>query len=70
MTTRQTVPRPTERLATRAEVAEYLGVPVATLSQWAYKRMGPPYRLIGRHARYSWADVERWVASQEPQGAA
>jgi excisionase family DNA binding protein len=59
-----------DRMATRAEVAEYLGVPAATLTQWAYKRVGPHYRIIGRHARYAWPDVDRWVATQESGGAA
>ncbi|WP_308190448.1 helix-turn-helix transcriptional regulator [Pseudonocardia sp. TRM90224] len=59
-----------DRLASRSEVAAYLGLPVATLSQWAYKRVGPPYRVIGKHARYRWADVDRWVAAQTSGGDA
>lgn len=62
--------RRTDRLATREEVADYLGVPRGTLTQWAYKRVGPPYKIIGRHARYRWADVERWLETQETGGGA
>lgn len=53
-----------KRLATRAEVAAYFQVPVATVTMWAHKNTGPQYRLIGRHARYRWADVEAWEAKQ------
>jgi excisionase family DNA binding protein len=66
----RTESRHPERLATRAEVAEYLGVPVTTVTTWAYKRIGPPYKLIGKHARYSWSDVDRWVNAQSSGGAA
>lgn len=59
-----------DRLASRDEVADYLGIPAKTLTQWAYKRMGPPYKTIGRHVRYRWSDVEAWVASQQSGGDA
>lgn len=62
--------RRTDRLATRSEVAEYLGVPERTLAQWAYQSKGPSYRIVGRHARYRWADVERWLETQESGGGA
>lgn len=55
-------------LATRPDVAEYLGVPVATLERWAYIGTGPKYRKVGRHTRYAWADVDAWLDSQEPGG--
>jgi excisionase family DNA binding protein len=59
-----------DRLASRSEVADFLGVPVATLVRWAYTRTGPPYKIIGRHARYRWADVEAWLAQKESGGGA
>lgn len=60
----------TERqpLATSAEVAEYLNVPVRTLTQWAHKRTGPKYSKVGRHRRYRWADVEAWLEQQAREG--
>lgn len=58
------------RFGTRDEVAEYLGVPVATLVAWAYKKSGPPYKLIGRHARYDWDAVDAWIDAQATGGAA
>jgi excisionase family DNA binding protein len=57
-------------LATRAEVAAYLGVPPGSLAQWAHNDKGPRYRIVGRHARYDWADVERWLAAQQTGGEA
>ncbi|RBM16590.1 hypothetical protein DI005_25220 [Prauserella sp. PE36] len=57
------------KLATREEVAEYLGVPAATLTQWAHRKKGPRYVRIGRYARYSWEDVESWLAQQAVGGA-
>lgn len=50
-------------LATSAEVAAYLNVPVRTLSQWAHKGTGPRYSKVGRHRRYRWQDVEEFVAA-------
>ena len=52
-------------LASRTEVAKYLGVPVSTLNYWALKTTGPPFIKVGRSARYRWADVEKWLAAQE-----
>lgn len=59
-----------QRFASRRDVAEYLDVPESTLVRWAYKRIGPPYRIIGRHARYDWADVDRWIDAQQAGGGA
>ncbi|HKS46224.1 MAG TPA: helix-turn-helix domain-containing protein [Amycolatopsis sp.] len=55
-------------LATRAEVADFLGLPVGTLTQWAHKGKGPEYIRIGRHARYDWAKVELWLNEQAKGG--
>lgn len=57
-------------LASRADVAKYLGVPAGTLTQWAHKEKGPKYRIIGRHARYDWRDVEQWLNEQQAGGGA
>lgn len=56
-------------LASRAEVAEYLHVPVMTLERWANRSTGPRYVRVGRHTRYDWADVEAWLAAQVTGGA-
>ncbi|MEY2422806.1 MAG: hypothetical protein QOI95_2873 [Acidimicrobiaceae bacterium] len=51
------------RLLTTIEVAEILGVPVRTLYSWRYKDEGPRARKVGRHLRYSEADVLAWLDS-------
>jgi excisionase family DNA binding protein len=52
------------RMATPAEVAEYLQVPVKTLYRWRYAGEGPPAYRVGRHLRFHWSDVEGWLASR------
>jgi predicted DNA-binding transcriptional regulator AlpA len=50
------------RLGSSPEVADYLGVAVATLAKWRWEGFGPPYRRNGgRTIRYEWAEVERWL---------
>ncbi|GAA5176681.1 hypothetical protein GCM10023321_85670 [Pseudonocardia eucalypti] len=57
-----------EPLATRAEVAAYLRMPVKTLAYWASIGEGPAYQRTGRHTRYRWADVDQWLERQrQPQ---
>ncbi|MFJ4331203.1 helix-turn-helix transcriptional regulator [Streptomyces sp. NPDC088935] len=51
-------------LATPAEVAKYLGVPVKTLYQWKYRGIGPNVHKVGRHLRYRWAEVDAWLNAQ------
>lgn len=54
-----------EHLATPEQLADYLGIPVATLYQWRLRRTGPPSMKIGRHLRYRWADVDGWLTTRE-----
>lgn len=61
--------RDTRALATSAQVAEYLGVPVRTLDQWAYKGVGVRFSKVGRHRRYRWSDVEKYVDQQATEVA-
>lgn len=53
-----------EPLLTAQDVADYLGVPVATLYTWRYRGDGPPGFRVGRHLRYRWDDVEEWITRQ------
>lgn len=48
-------------LAGSAEVAEYLDVPPGTLDQWASRGGGPRFSKVGKHRRYRWSDVEKWL---------
>lgn len=61
--------RDTRALANSPELAEYLGVPVRTLDRWAYRKTGPKYVVVGRHRRYRWSDVEKWLAECEKETA-
>jgi excisionase family DNA binding protein len=51
------------------QVADRLGVPVATIHQWRWKGTGPAWIRIGRHLRISEAALERWVAEREREAA-
>lgn len=50
-----------EPLATRDQIAEYLGLNPKTLDVWASQRKGPPYIKVEGARRYDWADVKAWV---------
>jgi excisionase family DNA binding protein len=43
------------------QVADYLGVPLATVSRWRYERTGPRGIRVGKHVRYRQRDVETWL---------
>lgn len=49
------------RLLTPSELAEILGVPVATLYAWRYQSKGPPAIRIGRHLRYPADGLRSWI---------
>ena len=51
-------------LATPGDLAEYLGIPEHTLAQWRYQGLGPVFLRVGRHVRYSWDAIERWLTEQ------
>jgi hypothetical protein len=50
-----------ERLWSAEDTSAYLGVPVGTLCQWRYRRIGPPAYKVGRHLRYDPAAVRAWL---------
>jgi excisionase family DNA binding protein len=58
-----------EKLLSRRELAELLGVPTQSIASWASQGIGPTYVIVGRHARYRPADVEKWLASRAREGA-
>lgn len=57
-------------LADSPEVASYLKVTVRTLDQWAWKGLGPKFAKVGRHRRYKWSDVDKWLEDQARAAAA
>lgn len=58
-----------DRLLTVKDLAAYLGVPVATVYGWRYRRQGPPGFRVGRHLRFRCSDVEQWIAVQLPSSS-
>lgn len=53
-----------DRLLTVQELADYLGVPVATIYAWRYRHEGPPGFRVGRHVRFRQSDIEEWLNNQ------
>lgn len=50
-----------DRLYSPEQLAEYLGVPVATIYMWNHRKTGPKRISVGKHTRYRKSDVERWL---------
>ncbi len=50
-----------DRLLTVEELAEFLDLPVRTLYTWRYRGEGPVGFRVGKHIRYRWSDVDRWI---------
>lgn len=55
---------PSDRLLSTKEVADYLGVPLATLYAWRSKGEGPRGYRVGKHVRFSRESVEAWLEDQ------
>lgn len=49
------------KLATPEEIADYLGVPLATIYQWSSRGGGPRLIKVGRHLRARWTDIEAYL---------
>lgn len=52
-----------EQLMTPQEVADHLGVPLATLYRWNSYGSAPRRVKVGRYVRYRRSDVDAWVES-------
>ena len=48
-------------LLTTREVADYLGVSEATLTDWRYRRRGPEFLRVGRLIRYRKDSLLLWL---------
>jgi len=56
------VSTPAERLLTREEAAQVLGIRAQTLATWAMTgRYGLPVVKVGRAVRYRKSDLEEWL---------
>jgi excisionase family DNA binding protein len=56
-----------DRLLTVEDLADYLNVPAATIYAWRHRRQGPPGFRVGRHLRFRWSDIERWIEDRITQ---
>jgi excisionase family DNA binding protein len=56
-------------LLTTQQVADYLGVPIATIYRWRYVGSGPPAIKVGRHLRVDPVDLADWVDERRDQRA-
>jgi predicted DNA-binding transcriptional regulator AlpA len=59
------MPGAQQPLATPGDLAEFLGVPEKTLTNWRTVGKGPRYIPVGRYVRYRWNDIEAWLTSQQ-----
>ncbi|MBM0232883.1 helix-turn-helix domain-containing protein [Micromonospora sp. STR1_7] len=57
-------------LASTNEVADFLVLPVRTVEDWRRSGRGPKFSRVGKHVRYRWADVEKWLDDQAGAKAA
>ncbi|WP_198535477.1 helix-turn-helix transcriptional regulator [Streptomyces caatingaensis] len=57
------------KLATAQELADYCGVPLATVYQWSHRGSGPRMIKVGRHLRARWEDIDRWLDSHATDAA-
>ena len=54
----------TTELLTPEQVAEMLQVHPGTLENWRVRGEGPPFVKLGNLVRYTYEDVELWLARQ------
>ena len=59
--------RTEDQWLTRQDLADRWKKPKSTLNVWASKKIGPPYALFGRAARYRLSDVIAWEQAQFAQ---
>ncbi len=59
-----------ENLYSPEQLAERLGVPVATVFRWNYLGTGPLPLHVGRHLRYRPSDVNDWLEERAAESRA
>lgn len=53
-----------DALLSPQQLADYLGVPLATVYRWRYESTGPRGVKVGKHVRYRRRDVEAWLETR------
>lgn len=51
-------------LMSMEDLADFLGVPVATIYDWRVDDKGPCGVRVGRHVKFTQADVLAWIDAQ------
>lgn len=51
-------------LISSRELADWLGIPIGTLDQWASRGGGPFFHKVGRYRQYHPKDVRDWLKDQ------
>lgn len=54
----------TDQLLDPPGVSERLLIPVQTLAVWRSRGEGPRYMKIGKHVRYSVAELDAWLSER------
>lgn len=62
--TKTRAPELSEPLMSVADLATFLGVPVATIYAWRTDGRGPRGIRIGRHVKFAHSDVHVWLDRQ------
>jgi excisionase family DNA binding protein len=58
-----------EKLLTVRDVAEYLGVPLATVYGWRSRGVGPVGIRVGKHVRFRRSSVEAFLEDRTDAGS-
>jgi len=60
----------TTELLNMEDLSALLRIPIGTLRNWRVTGDGPPGFKVGRHVRYRFEDVERWLHERAREDAA
>ncbi|MHA3722556.1 helix-turn-helix transcriptional regulator [Leucobacter sp. HY1910] len=61
-------PAQLEPLLDIEELANYLGIPVATIYDWRVRGHGPRAHRLGKHLKFALSDIQTWMAEQREPG--
>jgi predicted DNA-binding transcriptional regulator AlpA len=64
------MPRKPQGLISPQGLAEFCGVPIATVYRWNARGTGPRRLVVGKHVRYRVEDVEAWLDARAAEGPA
>jgi len=54
----------TKKFISPDDLADLLGISVRTIYSWRSRNLGPRGVRVGKHLRFDWGEVERWIESQ------